>query len=159
MLVRLAKTKRLKAGWLLAITYMLCVLAPAASFALPGEHTVAPCLSDDSHVPGMAHVHNGAFTQHSYQGEHLHEHSAAHLHSSSSVDQHDSSIAPNDEHAPAKDSHSPDGQCCGLMCLTALPAALVNFAEPSVVTSLCASEVYRPVADSGPVRHYRPPIS
>src|SRR3977135_495532 len=55
MLIRLSKLKRLRAGWLLALVYLLCVLAPTLSFALPGSQAAAPCLIDASHMPGMVH--------------------------------------------------------------------------------------------------------
>jgi len=52
----MTKTKRLRAGWFVALIYLLCVLAPTLSFALPGSQAVAPCLIDAGHVLGILHV-------------------------------------------------------------------------------------------------------
>jgi hypothetical protein len=40
------------------MAYLLCVLAPTISYALPGVHAKALCLTDQNHVPGMVHVHS-----------------------------------------------------------------------------------------------------
>ena len=63
------------------------------------------------------------------------------------------------EQTPGKTPHSSDGQCCGLMCVTALPAALIDIVTPSAPTALCEVEGYRKVTDNAPPRLYRPPIS
>jgi hypothetical protein len=151
----------LKAGWFVALTYLLCVLAPTISYALPGAHAIAPCLTDESHVPGMVHVHNEMPTQHVHQDGHVHDHSGGHSHANSDGDQRSmsTSMAPGADSVPNKAPHSSDGQCCGLMCITALPAALMDIVKPSAPTALCEVEGYRKVADNAPPRLYRPPIS
>ena len=159
MFVGLTRTRRLRAGWIVALIYLLCVLAPTVSFALPGSHAVAPCLTDASHVPGMIHMHTEAPTQHIHNDGHGHDHSGAHSHANSNGDQRSISVALNGKSIPAKGPHSSDGQCCGLMCITALPATLVDIVKPSVPTALCEVEGYRKVTDSAPPRLYRPPIS
>ena len=156
-LIGLAKAKRVRAGWLLALVYLLCVLAPTASFALPGEHALAPCLTDENHVPGVPHIRNVSAPRHIDRAGRPHDHSGSHAHTSAIV-QDVNSIAADRDHDADRNSHAPDGQCCGLFCLTALPAALVSVAAPSRAMSLCATRVDRPVADNGPDHHYRPPI-
>src|SRR5258705_12803341 len=42
MLTSLTRLKRLRAGWIIVLIYLLCVLAPTISFALPGSQAVAP---------------------------------------------------------------------------------------------------------------------
>src|SRR5882762_383589 len=126
MLTSLTRLKRLRAGWIVSLLYLLCMLAPTISFALPGSHAVAPCLTDASHLPGMVHVHTEASTQHIHKDGHGHDHSGVHSHVNSDGDQHSMSIALNGELVPAKAPHSSDGQCCGLMCITALPATLID---------------------------------
>jgi hypothetical protein len=157
MLVRLSRTKRLRAGWFVALVYLLCVLAPSISFALPGGHAVAPCLTDDNHVPGMVHVHNKEPAQHVHADGHLHDHSGAHSHARSDGNNPSMSIALNA--IPEKAPHSSDGQCCGLMCVTALPATLVDIAKPSAPAAVCEAESYRKATNSAPAGLYRPPIS
>src|SRR3982074_2759509 len=80
MLVRLSRMKRLRAGWLVALIYLLCVLAPTISFALPGSQAVAPCLVDASHVSSMVHVRTEAPTRHLHNDSQGHDHSGAHSH-------------------------------------------------------------------------------
>jgi len=157
--VRLTRARRWKAGWLLAFVYLLCVLAPTISYALPGAHAIAPCLIDDNHVPGMVHVHNEISTQHVHKDSHGHDHSGAHSHAKSDGDQRSTSIALNGKRAPEKAPHSSNGQCCGLMCVTALPATLIDIVKPSAPTALCEVEGYRKVTNNAPPRLYRPPIS
>ena len=155
MVLRLTKARRWKAGWLLSLVYLLCVLAPTISFALPGSQAVAPCLTDASHVPGMVHVHSE--TQHVHKDGH--DHCAAHSHAKSDGDHRWMSMALNAKPLPEKAPHSSAGQCCGLTCVTALPATLVDIVKPSAPTSVCDSENYRNAAGNAPPRHYRPPIS
>jgi hypothetical protein len=159
MFVRLTRAERWKAGWLLAFAYLLCVLAPTISYALPGAHAIAPCLTDDNHVPGMVYVHNEMPMQHVHKDGHVHDHSDAHAHAKSDGDQRSTSIALNGKPVPEKAPHSSNGQCCGLMCVTALPAALIDIVKPSTPTAICDVESYRKVTDNAPPRLYRPPIS
>jgi hypothetical protein len=159
MFVRLTRTRRLRAGWFVALTYLLCVLAPTISYALPGEHAVARCLTDDNHVPGMVHVHNEMPTQHVHKDGHVHDHAGGHSHANSDGGHRSMSMALNSKSIPEKAPHSSNGQCCGLMCVTALPATLINIVTPSAPTALCEVEGYRKVTDNAPPRLYRPPIS
>jgi hypothetical protein len=45
--------KRLRAGWIVALVYLLCVLAPTLAFALPGSRAVTPCLTEAAHGSGI----------------------------------------------------------------------------------------------------------
>jgi hypothetical protein len=155
MLVRLSRTKRLRAGWFVALVYLLCVLAPSISFALPGGHAVAPCLTDDNHV----HVHNQRPAQHVHADGHPHDHSGAHSHASFDGENRSMTIALNAKQVPEKAPHSSDGRCCGLTCVTALPATLIDIAKPSAPAAVCEAESYRKATDSAPAGLYRPPIS
>jgi hypothetical protein len=158
MLTSLTRLKRLRAGWIVALIYLLCVLAPTISFALPGSKAIAPCLIDASHASGVVHVHNDAPAQHVHTDGHMHDHSGAYSHTSSG-DNRSVSTAPNGGSVPEKAPHSADGQCCGLACVSALPASLIDITKPSAPTALCEVEGYRKVSDNAPPRHYRPPIS
>ncbi len=154
MLVRLTRTKRLRAGWLVALAYLLCVLAPTISYALPGVHAPAPCLTDENHVPGMVHVHSEL--QHVHDDGHIHDHPAAQVNSGGG--DHPMSVASDSKSAPNA-PHTSGGECCGLMCVTAIPAKVVDIVKPSAPTALCEVEGYRNVADNAPPRLYRPPIT
>ncbi|SRR5216683_8433056 len=158
MLTTLTRLRRLRAGWIVALIYLLYILAPTIAFALPGSHAVAPCLIDASHAPGVVHVHNEVPAQHVHKDGHMRDHSGAYSHANSG-DDHSISTAPNGKSVPEKAPHSSDGQCCGLMCVTALPATLIDIVKPSAPTALCEVEGYRKVTDNAPPRLYRPPIS
>src|SRR4051812_195746 len=158
MLVRLTRARRLWAVRLAVLVYALCVLAPTLSFALPGSQAVSPCLTDANHVPGMVHVHAQAPSAHLHANGTMHDHAASHSHAAPSHDASSTKPAVAPEQSPAK-GHAAAGECCGLMCLTALPAALVVIVTPCVPTSAQAIETYREVADNGPSRLYRPPIA
>jgi hypothetical protein len=160
MLTRLTRTRRVRAGWLIALSYLLCVLAPTISFALPGEHSFAICLTDEDHVPGMVHVHNDAPPAHIHGDGHTHHHySDERLQANSGGEHHPMAMAPDDKSLPQKVPHSSEGQCCGLMSVSALPAVLIDIVTPSVPTAICKAEGYRKVTDNAPPRLYRPPIA
>jgi hypothetical protein len=158
MFTSLTRLKRLRAGWIVALTYLLCVLAPTLSFALPGSRAASPCLAEAA----VGHTHMDASIQHVRIDGRGHDHANAHSHGSSGDLDRAMSTAiksENDKSVPEKAPHSSDGQCCGLMCVTALPATLNDIAKPSAPMALCEVEGYLEVTDNAPPRHYRPPIS
>jgi hypothetical protein len=156
MFVRLTKAGRLRAGLLVTLVYVLCILAPTLSFALPGSQAVSPCLTDTNHVSGMMHFHAGVSPAHFHAGGSMHDHAMAHSHAS---DGRDAAKAPGPTgQLPSKGAYSSDGQCCGLMCISALPASLVEIVTPPLPTVSQEVEGYIEVADNGPSRRYRPPI-
>jgi hypothetical protein len=169
MFVRLTRAKRLMAGRVIALVYAFCVLAPTLSFALPGSQAESPCLTDTNHVPGMMHFHADAPATHLHADGIMHDHgmqaqAIAHPHTSPSHDSPSHDLAPIKasalpDQAPPKGTHSSSAQCCGLMCLTALPAALLEIVTPSVPTLSQEIDGYLEVADNGPSRLYRPPIA
>ena len=159
MFVRLTRAKRLRAGRIIALVYMLCILAPTLSFALPGAHAVFLCLTDANHVPGVMHLHAGTPVAHRHADGHVHDHAMAHSQASPSDSVAAIKASTASEQSPSRGSHSSDGQCCGLMCLSAIPATLVEIVPPSVPTACKEVERFREVADNGPSRRYRPPIA
>lgn len=157
MLVRLGRAKRLRAGWLVTLIYLLCVLAPTISLAVPGSHAVASCLPDADRGPGVVHVHNDMPAQHVHKGGDVHDRSGAsqaHFGEDRSV-----SMALNGKSVPEKAPHSSLGQCCGMACVSALPATIIDIVKPSAPTALCKVDGYAKVTDNAPPRLYRPPIS
>src|ERR1700716_4281254 len=151
MLTSLTRLRRLRAGWIVALIYLLCVLAPTISFALPGSQAASPCLIDTSHAPGTVHVHNDVPAPHIHKDGHTHDHSGASSQTNFGED-HSISMAQNGKLVPQKAPHSSDGQCCGLTCVSALPAALIEIVKPSTPTALCEVEGYRKVTDNAPPR-------
>ena len=159
MLTGLTRTQRQGAGWFIALTYLFCVLAPTISFALPGGHATPYCLTDDDQGPGVVHVHKEGIVPHVHKDGHLHDHSGIQSHAHAAGEHHANPIALNDGSSPAKAPHSSDGKCCGLMCVTALPATLVDVAKPLVPKAVREAESYRKLTDNAPPQRYRPPIS
>jgi hypothetical protein len=104
-------------------------------------------------------VHTDAPIQHVRKDAHRHDHSDRYSHAGSDGDHHSASMALNAKPVPEKAPHSSDGQCCGLMCVTALPAMLIDIVKPSAPVALCEVEGYLKVTDNAPPRLYRPPIS
>jgi len=157
MIIGLTRMRRVGAGWLVALIYLLCVLAPTLSFALPGSRAVTPCLTEAAHGPGIVHMHTDAPIQQIRIDYHVHGH--ANVHSHPSAGDQDHSMALNGKSVPEKAPHLHDGQCCGLTCVTALPATLTDIVKPDAPTALCEIEGSRKVTDNAPPRLYRPPIS
>jgi hypothetical protein len=135
----------MKAGWIVALVYLLCVMAPTLSYALPGEFAV-PCMS------------MGGLMSDSMQ---MHDHSPAHAMAMSDDHERSSmSAAMDGEEAPSnKGPHTTSGQCCALMCVSAMPAPLFDFAMPPVPTVVRIATGYRAAADNAPAVQYRPPIA
>jgi hypothetical protein len=154
MLTSLTRLKRLRAGWIVALVYLLCVLAPTLAFALPGSRAVTPCLTEAAHGSGIVHLHTDAPIQHVRVDGHEHDHDQASVHSHARL-----MMAINAKSVPEKAPRSSDGQCCGLTCVSALPVTLIDIVKPSAPTAFCEVEGYRKVTDNAPPRLYRPPIS
>ena len=156
MLVGLTRTQRRRAGGLIALAYLFCVLAPTLSFALPGSQATPYCLTDEDHVPGMAHDHHEG-AMHVHKDGHAHHHSGVQVHADSSADHDAKPVALKGDAGPVKAPHAADGKCCGLTCVTALPATLVTVAKPPVPNAVRVSDNHRKLADNAPSRLYRPP--
>jgi hypothetical protein len=139
--VCLGKSTRAVAGWLVALAYLYCVLAPGAALALGTGPT--PCFGDEFPVLPAAATHEHAEgTLHDYSGMHSHHHADA-------------------AGVPAKHNHdgkSSPGPCCAMLCVTALPANLPVVVKPLMPISICALDVYRSVQGRAPPLLYRPPI-
>jgi hypothetical protein len=130
------KAYRSRAARLLVALYALCVLAPAGALAFGDAAYAAHCLTHDHHGVGQAHDHATPVGQ-----IHVHHDGTSH------------------EHSKADD---PTGktptECCGLFCLTALPAPMADLATlPSFAGALAAAADDR--AGREPDILYRPPIS
>jgi hypothetical protein len=114
-------------------------LAPAAAFAIGDDSRIVNCLTDDNHGLRSAHVHH--VHQHDGGKAHLHEDGTGH------------------EHSKAPDGKASDGQCCGLICLSALPASICEIQTPALAAMVSVSAHQEDVAGKTPDRLYRPPIS
>jgi hypothetical protein len=145
MMVRLTKVFRRRAATMLAALYALCVFAPAMAFAIGGSALAADGLTGPSHGVVQPHSHDADSAR-----LHNHGHGFVHYHGSDSAHQHPE--GGDGEPAKAKSN------CCGVMCVPALPAALLEaFDEPlpSAAVIMAAESL---VPASGPKLPYRPPI-
>ena len=121
---------------MLALLYLLCVLAPPAAFAFGDGSRAAHCLLDDNHGLQSVHVH-------------VNEGGKAHVHEDGT----------SHEHSKAPDGKSSKGQCCGLVCLSALPASISKVETPVLPALIAVSADQEDVAGKTPDRLYRPPIA
>jgi len=146
MLLRLTRSMRIKLGRFIALAYLFCVLAPAASLAWGNgpapclDETVLADLAPAHHQMQAGHVHDG--TSHHRAGPHAHHQNAA-------------QDAPAPHHHDGKGTVGP---CCAMMCVSALPADLPSVAKPLQPVSACAPEIVASLHSTAPPLHYRPPI-
>ena len=161
MLTRLTRATRLRAGKLLALIYMLCVLAPSLAFAFSDGSHAAPCLTEDEHAMGIVHVHDNAdrTAGHVHADGHVHDHSS----SAQTMGDHEGQGGPaksvSDSDTAADHHKTSGGQCCGMVCVSALPATVAELTGPSRLTSRCEPARYPGIADNLPHTLYRPPNS
>lgn len=143
---------------MIALAYLFCVLAPTLSFALPGSHAIAHCLTVEDHTAGAVRLHGEGMMQ-AHQNGHAHHHAGAGTQAEPSVVHSVNAAAPKGDSSPAKAPHAMDGKCCGMMCVTALPATFVAVTQPAMPKAVRVSDSYRELTDNVPAVHYRPPIS
>lgn len=136
----LAKATRWRSAGLLAVAYLICVLAPAAAFAFGDGSRAAHCLTDDHH--GLrTNVHLVAHNS----GDH-HEAAADALNGKSEPDDPGMKVD--------------DGQCCGLVCLSALPAAILEIRPPALPRGPAeTARLQKSFVEHAPPGLFRPPLS
>jgi hypothetical protein len=149
MFVRLTRRKRVKAGWLAALLYLFCVLAPGAALAL-GD--AASCLVAQSGTAAAMHEHEGA------------QHAASHRHHEMQADMHATHHADAGHAMPGHTKHQHDGKgsmgpCCAVLCVSAIAADLPAVEKPSQPRSICVSESLQRLPGEAPPLLYRPPIA
>ena len=148
VLVRLGKSERVRAGCLVILAYLFCVLAPSVALALGAPF---PCLTDDIQPGATVHVHmHGAPGAAAQSGSAGHDHHGMHAH-------HTADAAPMTKHD--HDGKGSPGSCCALMCVSAMPADLPSVTGPLHPIATRVSEAYRALRSETPALHYRPPIA
>jgi hypothetical protein len=138
---RRTKTFKARVARILVAVYALCVLAPAGALALGDAAHAAHCLTHDHHAVGQAH--DRADT------------ARAHTHADGMSHAHGTSREQTADHSHGK----PTNECCGLFCLTALPAPIADLASGPAFGSVPVSTAPDDRAGRGPDLLYRPPIS
>ena len=145
MLLRLTRSMRIRVGRIIALAYLFCVLAPAASLAWGSGP--APCL-DDALLADLVPVHHQMQAGHVHDGV-SHDHAGMHAHHQAAAQD-----APTQHHHDGK-----AGPCCAMMCVSALPADLPGIAKPLQPISACAPEIVVSLHSAAPLQRYRPPIA
>lgn len=141
MLIRLTRAMRWWAASTVAVLYTLCVLASPAAFAFGDSSRAANCLTDNNHGLPSVYVHE--------HGTHEHDAGTAHVHADGT----------SHEHPTIPEGKRSDGQCCGLVCLSALPVSISEVRTPALPALVAVSVNQGDVAGKAPDRLYRPPIS
>src|SRR5262249_34874087 len=139
MLVGLTRTTRMRAGWVVALAYLLCVLTPGLAFAFGGKELIAHCLL------------NSTASQQQPVGQ-VHDH-GHHQHGSHHADAAQAAAADQPSPSPRPDHASP-GACCGTLCISAMPVAVAVVADPPSSVSACVTEPRLSLTDDPPPRHF-----
>jgi hypothetical protein len=141
MFVRLTRRKRAKAGWFVALLYLLCMLAPGTALALGSPARWLPAEIKPA-VAAPAHEHrHGAGVSHEHGGVHGAHHTDA------------------DDAKHSHDGTNSPGPCCAMHCLSAIPADPPAIAKPVQPRSIRGAENYRRLPGKAPPLLYRPPIA
>ncbi len=147
--MHLTRSMRIRAGRLIALAYLFCVLAPAA--ALAWGHGPAPCFGDDALLTDAVWTHQQAAADHMNSAGAMHDHAAMHGHLHAFAQGIPAEHHHHDKGAP--------GPCCAMMCVSALPAELPDVATPVRPISACAPEIAVQLHSEAPPLLYRPPIA
>jgi len=139
MLSRLSRGQRWRAACLLVLAYVCAVLAPAAANAL----ALSPPLLVNHGGKLVIAQHHAALNS-----AHAHADGAEH------ADHQDQGQNPDESN-----QFGSDLQCCGLACIGALPAGLLDVTAPIVPKSVRLTASFVDMAGRAPSRLYRPPIS
>src|SRR5258707_11692726 len=141
MLTSLARMNRARAGWIVALIYLFCQLAPGAALALGHP---APWLPTEIKPAAAAEMH------------HYSTHGSSHEHGGMQAADHQADAG----HAKhTHDGKTSPGPCCAMLCLSAIEADLPVIAKPTQPMSACVSESYQRLPGKAPPLLYRPPIA
>src|SRR5262249_44161723 len=110
MFLLLTRSIRFRVGRLVALTYLFCVLAPAAAFAW--GNGPAPCFVK-AQTADLAPVHHQVAVSHMHDSGAMHDHAGVHSGHHTAAQE-----APTKHHHDGKGTAGP---CSAIMCVTALP--------------------------------------
>ncbi len=151
MFVRWTRAARRQAARLIALAYILCVLAPVA--ALAAGTGSAPCLSDlQAASPAGMKMYETSAHRHGSMPHDAAAHHAGMLHDHHTED--------GDKAADSRHDHgNAQALCCAMMCVSGLPAefaAMAGISQPIAVDHTCP-RMHLSGKDASPL--YRPPIA
>ena len=136
MLTQLTKGLRTRAAIFVAVLYGFCAVLPALVI------TISPAAAAHCLTEGHQHGAQAAAHTHDAGTAHVHDDGAQHEHGSASADP---------QAAPA--------QCCGIACISALPASFVDFSVRPLIRVVAPMAGEHDIAGLTPDLLYRPPIS
>jgi hypothetical protein len=139
MFVRLIRSRRLMAGWIVAAIYLFCVVAPPVALALGSGP--APCLADEM-MPVVMPMHADDPAQ-DHGSMHAHHHLA------------DQGVPSGHHH----DGKGLPGPCCVMLCVVAIPTNLPAVAAPLRPAAVRLAETGQTLTGRTPPLLYRPPIA
>lgn len=149
MLMRLTNGIRVKAARVLVALYAFCLAVPVAGFVL-ADSALAHCLTPVTQA------------QHVRQAEAVHDHQAHGAMAHAGHEHHASAdtAAAADDHAGMTHSggKSTTPPCCGVMCVSALPASPFELTAESVDHSPVLAVADAGIPGQAPDTLYRPPI-
>lgn len=154
MLTQLTRVMRVKAARILVALYAFCLIAPV-SFAF-ADSALAHRLTSPAQVQHVGHAHGDA--AHVRQGmTHAdHDHQAPANAESAGAESADAMH----DHAGMTDSggKSTAPACCGVMCISALPASMFELTPRSMIHASVAASSDAGISGEAPDLLYRPPI-
>ena len=155
MLTQLTRVMRVKAARVIAALYTLCLVAPIVAFSLADSALAAHCLDLPQGVIQVQHAHQHGEAQ-ANQGHAHHGHDDAAM----AVDAAMNDQAGMNDHSGAGHSKSKSAvpACCGVMCVTALPANLFELMPRTMDHASVAVVSDAGIPGEAPDRRYRPPI-
>ncbi len=146
MFVRLKRPMRARAGWFVALLYLLCVAAPGAALAL-GD--AASCMVMQA---GAAAAHSHVDSSHQHHSVQASGHSGQHADAGDIEREHNS-------HGKHGHESSLPGSCCAMLCVSAIAADLPTVVTPTQPISLCVLGNFQHLPGEAPPLLYRPPIA
>jgi hypothetical protein len=149
MLTLLTRVTRLKAARMLVALYAFCVVFPVSGFAFSNSAAVPHCLTGVVQVQPAMHQH-GEGQGHAHHGEVLHGHDHDAMADDSGLNDHAGM-----DHSGGK---STTPACCGVMCVSALPASLFELAPRTMHHLSVTAFSDAGIPGEAPDRLYRPPI-
>lgn len=154
MLMRLTNGIRVKAARVLVALYAFCLAVPVTGFVL-ADSALAHCLTPVTQASHAGHDHQAMDHQamdHQAHGAVAH---AGHGHHASA----DIAVAADDHagmtHTGGKSTTPP---CCGVMCVSALPASPFELTAQSVDHARVLAVADAGIPGAAPDTLYRPPI-
>lgn len=155
MLTLVTRSLRARAAGLLAAFYLICVMSPALTLALGGGLSAA-CLVQENHNSSAAPVHPfQSAGVHHVDADPAQQESRGTISASADA----AGELPAGDHG-SDDTHKHRGnQCCGLSCVSALPAAMPDVGRPAVLTTTHQALVVQVLGNKPSKPLYRPPIA